>query len=376
MSAFPALSASLVDALWSASKLKTFHACPKKFKYRYIDNLGEPQTGAQAYGTTNHAALEAWLIHFHEGSEVRLAKALEAIQLTDPFEAARARAVILGYELRWGEIPWRVLGVEAAFSYELDGHVIHGYIDAIVEDQRDGRVYVVEHKNSAADISQGSNYWEQLTIDLQVSIYCDGAAMLGYDVAGVIYDVLAKPKHAPQLATPLEKREFTKGKGCTYCGGSAGGKRGIVQGRGSVQVDGKELNCLACGGDETKPGNGWKEGIEVPRLHANHRTEDETAEAFEARVCEAIAENPEAFYQRAVIVRTEDEMPLMRGDVLATIAMARVSTALNLFPRNTGNCKSFGSMCFFFALCNRTADMSDPRFSSRKSSRPELTALP
>jgi hypothetical protein len=97
-------------------------------------------------------------------------------------------------------------------------------------------VYVLEHKTSSADTSPGSVYWERLALDSQVSIYVDGATMLGHEIAGCIYDVLKRPEHEQKLATPVESRRYTQGKGCAKCGGSAGGKKGIIKGAGHTRV--------------------------------------------------------------------------------------------------------------------------------------------
>jgi hypothetical protein len=47
-------------------------------------------------------------------------------------------------------------------------------------------------------------------MDGQVSTYFDGAASLGLDVAGCIYDVIGKPGIRPLQATPVEARKYTK----------------------------------------------------------------------------------------------------------------------------------------------------------------------
>lgn len=59
-------------------------------------------------------------------------------------------------------------------------------------------LYVVEHKTSSEDISAGSNYWKRLVMDPQISVYIEGARSLGYDVKGVLYDVLKKPLFSPK----------------------------------------------------------------------------------------------------------------------------------------------------------------------------------
>lgn len=58
-----------------------------------------------------------------------------------------------------------------------------------------GRTFVLEHKTSSRDVGPGSVYWRRLTLDPQVSVYLDAVRAAGYDVEGVLYDVLRKPAH-------------------------------------------------------------------------------------------------------------------------------------------------------------------------------------
>lgn len=326
------MDAVTLSAEWSATKLSTFHTCLAKFRFRYVLGMGEPSTNQQEYGKGVHRGLEAWLNHHHEGPDVRLAKALEAVDLADPIDAARATAVLIGYEVRWGSVIWRVLAVEVPFRYDLDGHIIHGQIDAIVQTE-DGAVFIVEHKNTVADTSPGSSYWEVLTVDKQVGIYIDAGTVLGYDIAGCIYDALGRPRHEVLKATPEAARKYTQGKGCKPCGGKAG-KRGEAD----------RPACPVCGG------TGWED---APRLYAGQRDADESLADYSIRIGEAIATAPDGFYQRSTIVRIGDELPKMRHDILNTIRLARMCEVLDMWPRgNSSACKAWGSLCHFFPICS------------------------
>ena len=64
----------------------------------------------------------------------------------------------------------------------------------------EAKTYVLERKTTSEDISIGSNYFKRLTLDVQISHYINGARSLGYDVAGVQYDVLRRPMHKPSVA--------------------------------------------------------------------------------------------------------------------------------------------------------------------------------
>lgn len=374
MTAAPAPAAEL----WTASRIASFQSCARKHHYRYVLGIDGGTSDVARFGTVGHSALEFWLRYHHRpppGCDSRDVIALEQCDaLPDLYERARLRAVILGYTVRWGGVQWRVLAVELEFSYQLGDITIAGKMDAIVEvlsGEDAGRQFVVEHKFTKMDSAPGSTYWERLTIDAQVSIYVDGAKCAGYDVAGVIYDVVAKPGHEPQRATPVELRKYTqpvdrKGKGCKACGGRVGGKNGPAQGTGIS--DGG--SCVECSG------TGWSEEprSEPARLYANQRDTDETPEAFEARVAEAIAAAPDSYYRRAVIVRLDHELPLMRSDIADTVRLARVAHLFDLAPRSTGACNKFGSLCHFFPICSGAADVDDTSRFPRARPHAELAA--
>ncbi len=279
--------------------------------------------------------------------------------------------LLIAYHERWGGEDWEILAVEQEFRYQLGDHLIGGKIDAIIRKRADGRVYVLEHKFTGSETSLGGTYWERLTLDSQVSIYIDGATMLGYDVAGCIYDVIKRPQHDQLLATPEDKREYTKGKGCKRCGGSGGGKAGIVQGRGSYDVVfGSEVKVVPCG--ECKE-TGWKcdadGNPQAPRLHANQRDADETLEQFEERLLDVIAENPDGWLQRSIVVRLEDELPAMRQDVVADIERAEDCRRRDYWPRNPDSCARGHHMCSLFELCCGRADINQ---FPRGRAHPEL----
>lgn len=352
--------------LWTSSRLAVTRRCLRLAHYRYGLGVVEPQNDTARFGSVGHGALEAGFLGWSSTLEHRMAVALAACDvMPDAYERARVRAVVAGYWIRWGAEAWEILGVEQEFRFLLGDVEIGGKCDLIVRDPG-GRVWVVEHKFTKSDTEPGSPYWERLTIDTQVSIYVDGASTLGYgDVAGVIYDVIAKPLHKPALATPLDKRKLTKGKGCQLCGGKLSGVRGT--GKRGQDPDG--LDCAGC------KGTGWRIG-EEPRLYEGQRDADEDPAAFEARILEAIAKEPDTFYRRGVVVRLEDELPKMRADILDTIKLAKVADLFDVHPRSTSACLAFGSLCSFFDACSGRADITDTARFPRGAAHPELAAAP
>lgn len=381
-----------MSELYTNSRLRVLRQCLRLHFYRYVLGIRSASTPEAMFGTVGHAALEAylraWMEWAPDGPPVpcdenqlglaedldtaRLSVALAAISASQlsPWDQLKLRLLLIAYHERWGAEDWEILAVEQEFRYYLGSAEIGGKLDAVIRTRHDGRVYVLEHKFTGTETSLGGAYWEKLTLDSQVSIYIDGATMLGYSVSGCIYDVIKRPQHEQLTATPLESRKYTLGKGCKRCGGSAGGKAGIVKGRGYYTVSMvtvEEIKCSEC------KGTGWKLDAEgepqEPQLHANQRSEDETIEAFEERLLDVIADAPSQWLQRSTVVRLESELPGMRQDVLDDISIAETG----LKQRNPDSCAKYGRrhMCEFFQVCTGQADINDFK---RGPVHPELDA--
>lgn len=369
------------DELYTTSRLKAHARCERYHRYRYDLGIQPDEMGAAAsFGTAGHAALEVWYRALADGDpEAALVDAIATVDTSqlDAYDRAKLRVLVRGYNARWllefvdgdGVYLFDVLGVESQFRYDLGGFEIGGKLDALVRRRSDGAMFVVEHKFTGSNVGDGESYWERLAIDTQVSIYLDGASVLtGEDVAGVIYDVIARPSHKPHKATPLERQTFTKGKGCKPCGGKAG-----EAGSGKMRTPGAALTftdapCSIC------KGSGWSPDDGAPRLHADQRATDETPEEFEARITEAVAEAPDDTYKRAVIVRLDDELPTMRRDLLDRIELIEFGRKRNIAPRNPDQCFAYGSVCPFFGACSGRADIEDPIRFPRRGAHPELAA--
>jgi hypothetical protein len=186
-------------------------------------------------------------------------------------------------------------------------YALGGTIAAIAR-LADGKVYVVDHRTTTESIDEGSEYWQRLRLDSQVSDDIVGARSLGYDVAGCYYDVIAKPRLSPLEATPLEKRQYTK-----------------------------------------------KDG----RLYAGQRETDETPYEYRARLDASIAENAERYYARAIAPRAEEEETEAALDTWNTARDIREADLALRHPRNPDACKGWGQLCEFFAVCTREVDVND-----------------
>jgi len=278
-------------------------------------SLGEAE--ALRFGSLFHRGLEAWWLAY--GHEEPLAAAIDAMgpHAQDEYDLVRAGVLMQGYDARWADEELDVLAVERQFAAPLINpatgaasrtYEVAGKVDALVRLRSDGRVYIVEHKTTSEDIGLGSQYWERLQLDSQVSIYFAGARSLGYDPAGCLYDVISKPRQAPLRATPEESRKYTK--------------------RGD--------------------------------LYANQRAEDETPDEYRQRLVELVAASPERFYQRGLVVRLEEEERDAAFDSWQTARAIREAELAQRYPRNPDICMRYGRLCSYFPVCTGKASLEDP----------------
>ncbi len=252
---------------------------------------------------------------------------------TDSFDLARAIPMIVGYDARWSDemVKYEVLEVESEFRTPLINPetgaasrtwTLGGKLDVLVREiARDIRI-VIDHKSTKENVAPGSDYIKRLRLDGQISIYYDGGACFGGPVDGFLYDVLKKPGLLPYKATPQESRRYTK----------------------------------------------------AGKLDARQHEQDETPAEFQARVAEAIAEDPTGYYQRAEVVRLEAEMDDARLDVWQLGQALRESERLGRFPRNPDSCVRYGRTCEFFGVCTGEASIDDPSlFRRAETVHAELT---
>ncbi len=316
--------------LLTASRARDYRACARLHHYKY--ELGfRPAVEAETarFGSLVHRALEAW---WKAVDGARLDAALAALELeADPFDRARAEVMIAGYDARWSGQELDVLAVEVEFVRPLVNPATGaesrtwrhaGKLDAVARERSTGRVLVVEHKTTSEDLTPGSEYWQRLRLDAQVSGYMAGARALGFEPVACLYDVLGKPAIRPGKATPIESRKYTK----------------------------------------------------AGALYAGQREADETAEEFRARLVEAVAANPERYFARGEVVRLEEEEAEAAFDLWQTGRAIREGQLARRHPRNPDACQRWGRTCEFFGPCTRTASLDDPtRFRRTVTVHEELT---
>jgi hypothetical protein len=300
----------------TSSRLRVARACQRLHKFEYFDGyrpVADPD--AIRFGRLFDEALQAW---WTASGEERLDAALATLSAaSDPFDAAKADALLRGYHLRWGAEPYDVLAVQPEFRAPLVNPAtgrasqtwqIGGKLDVIVRDRNDGRTLIVEGKTTSEPIAPGSDYWRRLRLNGQVSMYYEGAKALGHDVAACLYDVVFKPGLRP------------------------------------LKVNQK-------------------------------RKVDETPDEYRARIVESICEDPSRYYARAMVVRLEAEMEDHLFDVWQTAQQIRESELAGRFPKNPDSCLTFGRSCPFLGVCSGEASLDDPSlFTKSADVHPELSA--
>jgi hypothetical protein len=176
------------------------------------------------------------------------------------------------------------------------------------------RTLLIERKTSSESILPGSPYWSRLLMDVQVSLYLEGARAIGLEAEGVLYDVLHRPLLKPLKATPDTERKYTK--------------------------------------------------VEK-RLYANQRDRDETPEEYGKRVLDSIVAAPEAHYQRRIIVRLERERLEALTDTWQTAIAIRDARRLRVWPRNPDSCIQWNRRCDYFDACAGISTVDDPLLFER-----------
>jgi hypothetical protein len=260
-------------------------------------------------------------------------------------------ALIEGYDNIYNDQALNTIAVEAEFvapliNIETGGisktWLLSGKIDAIAKD-KSGRLVIIEHKTTSADIDVTSDYWKKLSIDGQVSGYYLGARTLGYDVQDCVYDVIRKPGIKPATVALVDEDGIK-----------------IVHDANGCRV-------------RTKDGKKWRQtGSTEEQLFLQVR--DETADEYEIRLTEDIQSRPERYFARKKVARTESDMQEYLFDMWAVGRNIADAERLDRFSRNPNSCSAYGT-CEYFPVCSGMADINDPHMYKTTQTNPELGAI-
>jgi hypothetical protein len=106
------------------------------------------------------------------------------------------------------------------------------------------------------------------------------------------------------------------------------------------------------------------------------RLYDETLPDYRERIREAIANEPERFFQRGEVVRLQNDEREHAFNTWMYAAMIREATRSERHPMNSDGCRAYGRLCEFFALCTGETTPDDAsRFQHVDNPHVELEQL-
>jgi hypothetical protein len=275
---------------------------------------------------TAHDAAEDWYSHMPDGVD----------EWEWVMEETTVLCLVSGWSWRWGEDfgGMRVIESEATFELPLRNPAtgaptpnfnLAGKQDGIVAVEGD-RLAVLEHKTCSEDLSESSSYWPRLQMDGQVSLYVYAARAAGYNVHGVLYDVIRKPTIRPENVPVLDSN----------------GVKIVLDSSGArvMTKDGKKFRETGSAAD------GYV-------LQARQMTPGEWSE----KLTTDIANRPDFYFARREIARLDSEIEEAMEelwDLQKTLAEAKRE---GRWYRTVS--KDTCSYCPYFGLCSSKTDVSE-----------------
>jgi hypothetical protein len=293
----------------SVSAIRVFQACPRKYEYKYCYSIEgkEPPDEKQAFGTAFHKAIELNIAK--PPSDWSVAEATLGLDID---QGALVAGTVAAYGLYWGgELTYRAAELELTAGLRNPRIRLLAIVDGLAENSA-GRTVLVEHKTTESDLRPGGWYWEKLVLDQQASAYLWAAAQNGIHPDEVVWDAIKRPKLERRvMAIPPEY----------YARAGKYGKAGDV-----------------------KPGTG------LPA---------ETPTEFACRVRDTIMQAPSVYFQRAPVVRMQDEIEAAVTDMEAIGEQILASWDRRRFPRNPSSCLAYGRKCEYWNVCAGGTTLAD-----------------
>lgn len=297
------------------SQIGTFRTCQRREYYSY--RLGvrpDGQSRALRFGTMMHYGIELAAKGMSADDACRAVSdyynGIMYSGVGNPrdieIEHMQVVALLNGYFKYWGGPQMDYISVSCNIATERQFElkvpyqkwVFSGKIDGIVE-LVNGQKAIRETKTTSEDMSPESDYVAKLRIDNQISGYVLAAKSIGFHIDTILYDIIKKPGIRPLSATPEESRKYTK------------------------------------------------EG----KLYANQRETDESASDYYDRLWSYIDANPERYYARYNIPRTDDDLNEWREEIIDTMKEMQESYKKDRKSRNTSACLAFGR-CPYLDVCH------------------------
>jgi len=297
----------------TSSSLSAFRDCARKYYYQYVlGRVKVAEAPALAFGHVTHGALEQWWLNGNNAMAAWLGANCADMQ---PQDAANLAAMLKHYDARNAHLrdKYTVLDVEMQFTIPIINP----------ETGRPMRQYQLQGKVDGLlqDKATGARWvLEHKTTSDEI---------IGF---GTYWQRLAVDHQVSFYVIA------TSAVGCLY----------DVLRKPKLKIS-KADEKAAAGGN--------------------------AADAYMQRVSEAIAAEPEKYYQFREVVKTDDDIAEAKADLWHQAHMLAECEKQQRFPRNSGSCRSFYGTCQYLGVCTGQACIDDPsQFRSKSSTNEELTS--
>lgn len=356
----------------SATSISDYKLCPTLFRLRHVLRLRpveEPES--LRTGTNWHKCLEiltdpeggrdAMIAHLNEA----YANCPPSIELTD-WEIERTVLLYsaLGWQWYHQDDQIDTIAREIHFKRQINNlYKRQGKIDRII--RRNGQLLLGEYKSTSKPIDSGSIYWDHLKLDSQLTLYLIEArhAQLAGQleqygisadsplISGMLYDVWRKPTIRPKKLTQAESKKFINsapnvdyfGEKFTvhYIGGIDLFPTVLVNGTTAVVTLGAEPKPIKKNPNPTRP-----------------FAIRETPEMFGARLLADIREQPEKYFARKEIARTDQELEQADEEYSNIARLMHFIEHRNLWFKNEHRCNAT-FLCAYTSICFYNCDVSN-----------------
>lgn len=386
----------------SKSEIGVLRRCPRRYQYEYV--LGRtPAAGPgieAAWGTALHRGLETLYEELRSGGGLparmhwvldnALTPAADYAPPADPYAKAALRAMLRAYAAAWGAddaARYEVVAVELPFDLPVltaegrvsrgrrEGARREGRIDAIVRERANrcpacdatftedrgfggpspchgaaimpGRTWIVEHKSTGKPPAE-DRFYAGIDLDLQSALYFDAAREMGYEPAGVLYDVIRRPDFDDPKPPPARNKDGSERKApseaCGACKGTALKPR--------AGFDGFDP-CAECSGT-------GRVSKQVAYTNPRH---GEPAAVYEERVYQLAIAKPGDFFHRRALTIEPWQIEEAREDVRAAALEIAWRTRSEAWPRVGDRyvCAAPRMMCPWIDVCGRRESADDDR---------------
>jgi len=206
---------------YTASSMNAGLACPKLYKWKYVDGWSSVPSSAMSVGTLVHKGLEAYWL----GKDLFNALMdMQDIYTKDDWWQSeegliayvKCRAYIKGYYEKYSCQKFSrptTVWTEKEFEFTYADVTFRGKLDALVIDHENLTAEVIEHKTTSLSLEVGGVYFDRLPMDVQCTIYRQAALEILADpstmslpgsipeLPTVTYDVIGTSRAAPKQKT-------------------------------------------------------------------------------------------------------------------------------------------------------------------------------